>query len=409
VSLPNAKSAEPVSSRDGASHEGWLAETPVPDLLARAQRVAYTGTLVLSPADAEPSSVVLVDGAVVRAGGPWRTRDLEWEVLGRFLPPETLEFAAQHATDYGVDPFQAVERLVLLPHESLASARQSLTVLGVQAMSRFAGETRYRFLTPSVRAEGDTEPEVAVEPLGLLVECFLVDPHRERAARAVAGFEHATLSFDPERVRRVLGNLHGPMRAVLESLVRTPGSVQMLRERGLVSPDELTACVCALWITCEVTVRGHGASQTFAAVRQSAAPVPAQASSAPPAPAAVAEILSSLPPRRDSGFVRAQTGPPDGGAREHAMELKVEEAWMLAEADPARAAKIGGVVLKAVSVFPKNPRLRYYLARVHIKAHRLEEAISELEQVLALDPEDVDAKNELERLRELLPVLEPSQ
>jgi hypothetical protein len=361
----------------------------------------------------------LVDGAVVRASGPWRTSELEWEVLGRFLPPETLEFAAQHSADYSVGPFQAVERLVLLPRESLDSARQALTVFGVQVMSQFVGETQYRFLPPSDRAEGDTEPAVPVEPLGLLVECFLVDPHRERAARAVATFEHATLSFDPERVRRLLGNLHGPVRAVLESLVLTPGSVQMLRERGLVSPDELTACVCALWITCEVTVRGHAASQTFAAVRSPASSVPAKPSSTPPAssvpakasstPPAVADVLSSLPPRRDSGFVRAQSSPPDGGAREHAMELKVEEAWMLAEADPARAEKIGGVVLKAVSVFPKNPRLRYYLARVHIKAHRLEEAISELEQVLVLDPDDVDAKLELERLRELLPVLEASQ
>lgn len=88
------------------------------------------------------------------------------------------------------------------------------------------------------------------------------------------------------------------------------------------------------------------------------------------------------------------------------MEQRVEEAWMLAEADPTRAERIGSVVLKAVSVFPRNPRLRYYLARVHVKANRLLEAVKELETVLALDPSDVDAVNELARLRE---IVEPSR
>ncbi|HEX6767547.1 MAG TPA: tetratricopeptide repeat protein, partial [Polyangiaceae bacterium] len=85
-------------------------------------------------------------------------------------------------------------------------------------------------------------------------------------------------------------------------------------------------------------------------------------------------------------------------AKEHAMELKVEEAWMRAETDPSRAQQITSVVVKAISVFPKNPRLRYYLARLHIQASRVDEAVKELERVLELDPTDAQAESELARL-----------
>ena len=57
------------------------------------------------------------------------------------------------------------------------------------------------------------------------------------------------------------------------------------------------------------------------------------------------------------------------------------------------------VVVKAISVFPKNPRLRYFLARLHIQANRLEEAERELERVLELDPTDTESAAELERVK----------
>jgi hypothetical protein len=404
VSHPNARSINVESEQGSVGRDGTLAETPVPDLLARAHRARFTGTLAFYTPGQEPSGIRLAEGTVVRANGPFRSQDVEWEILGRYLPPETVEFAAQHARDYGVDPFHAVERLVLLPRESLDSARQALTTLGVRAMCALPGVTRYEFRSLPEVPPTDSEPEVAVEPLGLLVECYLVEPHRELAARSIAPFEHTALSVDTENARRVLAALHGPVRAVLESLALSPSSVQALRERGIVSPDELVACVGALLVTRLVTLRGHSGSQTFPAVRPASGHAPRAASSEPPG---ISRFPSNRPPPRpESGFVASEHTGSDRGAKEHAMEQRVEEAWMLAEADPTRAERIGSVVLKAVSVFPRNPRLRYYLARVHVKANRLLEAVKELETVLALDPSDVDAVNELARLRE---IVEPSR
>ena len=400
MSHPNARPINTEPEHASVGRDGTLSETAVPDLLARAHRTRFTGMLGFYTPGQEPSSIRLAEGTVVRANGPFRSKEVEWEILGRYLPPETVEFAAQHAADYDVGPFSAVERLVLLPRETLDSARVGLTILGVRAMCALPGVTRYEFRPlPEVPPAG-TEPEVAVEPLGLLVECYLVEPHRELAARSIAPFEHAALSVDTENARRTLATLQGPVRAVLEALTLSPSSVQTLRERGIVSPDELVASVGALLVTRLVTLRGHAGSQTFPAVRPPSGYPPPAADSQPPG---ISRFPSRMPTARpESGFVTSEQTGSERGAKEHAMEQRVEEAWMLAEADPTRAEKIGGVVLKAVSVFPRNPRLRYYLARVHVKANRLLEAVKELETVLALDSSDVDAVNELARLKRLL-------
>ena len=63
------------------------------------------------------------------------------------------------------------------------------------------------------------------------------------------------------------------------------------------------------------------------------------------------------------------------------------------------AQQISGIVNKAIAVFPKNPRLHYYLARLHIQANRMEEAMKELERVLELDPSDAQAESDLAGLR----------
>jgi Flp pilus assembly protein TadD len=91
--------------------------------------------------------------------------------------------------------------------------------------------------------------------------------------------------------------------------------------------------------------------------------------------------------------------PEPPGPKEAAMERKVEEAWATAEADPSRAQQITSIVVKAVSVFPKNPRLRYFLARLHIQANRLDEAVHELTLALELDPADPIIAGELTKLR----------
>ena len=174
LSLPIARSVQPVAEREASSREGSLAETSVPELLARAYRVSFSGSSILEPADAAPATVRFVGGAVVDASGVATTTELEWEVLGRLLPSETLDFATQHAQQYGVTPFGAVERLVLLPPESLVSARQALTALEVQALCAMSGDVRYAFVAPT---EGDAPvlPGTSVEPLGLLASCFLVE------------------------------------------------------------------------------------------------------------------------------------------------------------------------------------------------------------------------------------------
>jgi hypothetical protein len=391
VSLPSARSAETANERDPSRREGRLSELSVPELLARAYRVAFSGSLLLEPIDVAPSNVRFVSGAVVAADGPWKAAELEWDVLGGLLPPDTLEFATRHARQYGLNPFAAVESLMLLPGESIASARQALIIRGVQALCDLSGDVRFAFVAPDELPEETVAP-TAIEPLGLLAACFLVDSQRERAARSVARFEYAPLVIDGERARRVLATLNGPVRAVLESVIQSPSSVQSLRERNVVPQAELVSAVCALWITREITIGG--------AARPSVSPAatsdgPPSSSSMPPFAPASSKMP---PPRKSSGFVRAQRADENRSAKEHAMELKVEEAWMRAETDPSRAQQITSVVVKAISVFPKNPRLRYYLARLHIQASRVDEAVKELERVLELDPTDAQAESELARL-----------
>jgi len=389
VSLPNARSTEQPIERDSSSREGRLADTSVPELLARAYRVSFTGSLLLEPAHDAASSLKLVEGAVVHAGGPWKSHEAEWDVLGQFLPPDTLAFATRHAAEYGVEPFDAVERLVLLPGDSLASARQALTVHGVREVCGLSGDVRYAFVAP-LDSDAAGDPALRVEPLGLLTACFLADSQRERAAKSVAAFEHAPLSIDRTRARSVIPTLNGPVRAVLEGLVLSSGSVHLLREKKLVPDAEFVASVCALFITREVRLPSPAVTIASSARTTDPPSVP------PFSPAA----SSMLPPRRESGFVRAVRMDEDMGAKEHAMEQKVEEAWLRAEADPSRAQQISAIVLKAVSVFPKNARLRYYLARLHVQANRLDEAAAELERVLELDPTDAQAESELASLRE---------
>jgi len=272
----------------------------------------------------------------------------------------------------------------------------ALTVLGVEAMCELSTDVRYAFVAPEPAASR-SNTAASAEPLGLLATCFLAPSQRERAARSVAALEDAVLSADPGRSRRLLATLNGPVRAVLECLVRSSRSVRSLRELGVVPEDQLVACVCALYVTREVVARRDAGSRAFSAVSPETAPRAHElGDSVPPFSPATS---SMPPPRRDSGFIRASRASADQGAKEYAMEQRVEEAWMKAEADPERAQQISAVVLKAVSVFPKNPRLRYYLARLHIQANRVEEAVKELERVIELEPTDAQAASELDRLR----------
>jgi hypothetical protein len=388
LTLLSRKSNESASEGDASNREGRLANTSVPELLARAYRVEFSGVLMIEPADAAPSSIRFVGGSIVEASGPFKTAEHEWEVLGQLLPSDSIDFAMRHAGEYGLEPFSAIAQLMLLPAESLASARQSLTVRCVQALCGLRGDVRYAFVAP---ADGHVEPGIALEPLALLMACFATDSQMERAARSIATFEYATLAAEPDRARRVLVTLHGPLRGVLEAIVLSPNSVHSLRERKLLPPDELVAAVCALWITRVITVRQSG---SYAATMPSVAP--RAASSMPPFSP---PTTSMLPPRRDSGFNRAVQEPGPRGPKETAMELKVEEAWLTAEADPSRAQQITAIVVKAVSVFPKNPRLRYFLARLHIQANRLDEAAKELTLAIELDPADPEIAADLTKLR----------
>jgi hypothetical protein len=395
VSLPNAKSSDPSNGGEASSREGRLSTTSVPELLARAYRVRFTGTLVLEPVDAAPSTIRFVGGAVAEVDGPWKEFELEWEALGRYLPPDSLEFAKQHAEEYQVTPFDAVTRLVLLPPESVVAGRQALAVRGVETLCGLSGDVRYAFLAPVDGEDSSAAP--VLEPLGLLAACFLVDSQRERAALSVAPHEHARLSVDVERARRMVPTLNGAVRAVLESLIRAPTGVQGLRERNLVPNAELVAAVCALWITREIVVPAPSAPSAFPPSRFP--PRPSVGPTVPSVPPFHPAASSMPPPRKDSGFVRASGAPSEGGAKELAMEQKVEEAWMRAEADPSRAHQITSIVTKAIGVFPRNPRLHYYLARLHIQANRVEEAVKALECVLELNPDDAQAASELTALK----------
>jgi len=335
-----------------------LADTSVAQLLADAYKQEFSGSLIFEDERGSLSAIRFWKGEVVQAGGSCYSTALARGALGMFLPEETLSFVDRHAHEYQVDSFAAVAQLALLPQESLRAAREAFVQRGVEKLARLGGGSKYRFRPGGERLKGTAELDPPMYAWNLAIAAALAD-ERQLARPLIQAIQALVLTVSSEA--RFKASLTGPARAVVEALGRQPRSVLELERLDLAPKATLWSIVYALWSTGQ-----------FMAVRPSQAP--------------------------------ASEPLPSGSAREHqerALEDKLLEAWVLAEADQRRVEKASAFAVKAVAIFPRNARLQYYSACLHQRAQRLEEAKNGFTRALQLDPNYADARRELLKLQAL--------
>ena len=392
---------------------GKLGPTSLAELLAEAYNFAFTGTLVIAPEGDAPSTLWVEHGAVRAASGPWETDSLKEELLSGLLPPDILSLARRHANDYGFELFEAVESLKLLPANGLAAGREALVVHGVRYLAALPDPTRYELDADPARAP-EARLSAPIEPLNLILVSALAGNHAERVEGAVAALGDCKVSLDPIGARSLLATLSGPIRALVDNLMRSPLSVEELQQRQSRPADALTASLYVLWLTHHLRV--FDAPAEARAPAESLAPTPSASpppvtrtvSGAAPAssfvPPFTVPTASGIPPRRASSTSDVAPSDPARAHREHrvkerTMEAKVEEAWSLAQADPSSVARLASFVTKAASLFPRNAGIAFHLACFHERDGRNHEARAELERALSLDPALEDAQAMLQRLR----------
>lgn len=429
---------------------GTLGETSLAELLAEAYNHAFSGRLELELDSERASAVVsrieLLNGSVCGANGPWLTPELAEESFAGLLPPDLLQLAREHASEYALDTFAAVERLKLLPANGLRAARESCVVHGIRQLSA-AAAGRFRFVPEADDGAASPLWVEALEPLNLIVTSLLSGARSERSEQLVAAFADGELSIDPVGARSLLATLSGPARPVVEALLRAPSSVAELRQRSPHAGAAVTSALYALWLTHHLRVRARdhaapspvgsspppsSASGTRQAVtlRSSAGAEPSPYPPRPPSTGSLrAPLASQMVPRgTSSSSVRipaqstapatvsssppvASSVPPfaaeapaewlarQEAVKERKLEDKVVEAWSLLQADPASLERVASFIRKAASLFPRNTRMRFFSACLREREGDVAAAVSELERVLSLDPRHDDARRELRRLR----------
>jgi hypothetical protein len=406
---------------------GQLGPTSLAELLAEAYNFAFTGTLGIEPEGDAPSLLWIEHGAVRGASGPWQTDALKEEALSGLLPPDILSLARRHAKDYGLELFEAVESLKLLPPNGLAAAREALVVQGVRGLAALPDTTHYELYADPAQAH-EAHLSAPIEPLNLILVCVLAGKHPERVESAVAAFGERKVSLDPIGARSLLATLSGPIRSLVDGLMRSPLSVQELKQRGASPSEPLSASLYVLWLTHHLRIfDAPTLSRPPTEIRTppfassppvTTAPPPAAASSRPPSvaparstsapapsyvPPFTAPGISGIPPRRTS---TSDIAPSDPGraqrehrAKQRAMEAKVEEAWSLAQADASSVPRLASFASKAASLFPRSSRIGFHLACFYERDGRPEDARAELERIVAFDPDFEDAQAMLWRLR----------
>jgi hypothetical protein len=406
---------------------GQLGPTSLAELLAEAYNFAFTGTLGIEPDGDAPSLMWIEHGAVRGASGPWQTDALKEEALSGLLPPDISSLARRHAKDYGIELFEAVESLKLLPPNGLAAAREALVVQGVRRLAALPDTTRYELYADPAQAH-EAHLSAPIEPLSLILVCVLAGKHPERVESAVAAFGERKVSLDPIGARSLLATLSGPIRSLVDALMRSPLSVEELKQRRARASDPLPASLYVLWLTHHLRVfdaptLSRPPTEIKTPPFASSLPVttaapPAAASSRPPSvgparstsapapsyvPPFTAPSISGIPPRRTS---TSDIAPSDPGraerehrAKQRAMEAKVEEAWSLAQADASSVPRLASFAGKAANLFPKSSRIGFYLACFYERDGRPDDARAELERIVAFDPDFEDAQSMLWRLR----------
>lgn len=420
---------------------GRLADSPVVELLGYAYNQRFAGELELRCDTGETLRIAFLEGRVDAVTAPSIAEASQRHALEGHLPPETLQFAQEHARAQGGDLLTAVETLQLLPPETRHLIRAECVTSQIVALCRLRGDTSYTF--HSGGTPGTERPlALSLDPLALIVSCILAEPALERARRSVQAFQEAPLTlvsgheFDA-------GELRGASRSCVKRLQARPHSFNELEQLHAGAKDEVTALVYALLLTGAVALRtgpsehprpmhashvprsisSHGVRAVgpepqvdprrppttraggYAAVGESErVPVPQgprafrKQPSRPPktAPERLASERGTAQPPR-------QTAAGEGGRRatvsqECEAEAKVVNAWMMGEADRSFLEKARVFSGKVVKLFPKNPRIRFCFACLERRAGNYDSAIREFARVLELEPGNIDARNELDQL-----------
>ncbi len=388
---------------------GRLANSPLPELLAYACNHRFTGALVLEPRAGERSGLFFQEGAVFRARTAGVDQALARQVLEQAeLSQEDLVSAARFARQSGRDVFSSVQELALLSQESLEIARARFVEGQVHALSRLPVDTVYGFFPELDTLKKAPGPKKPLPPLNLIIACILNEGSIDRFRGQLEPFKTDRLLLRGQEWE--LGPSTGAVHAVVSRLRRSPHSFEELRLLNVVDERELVACVYALRLTQRLAPEGNvsarastplgvprrASSQSLNAVKYASVSAPdveprdtlPEVGYAPPAG------LASEPPRR-----KLSAAEQKRYWQEQSAESRALEAWAKAEGgDPAQLEKALQMVEKAVEFFPKNPRIRYYAGCLYRSAQRLDEAASEFRRVLSIDPDNIEAKTELELL-----------
>ncbi|HEU5073538.1 MAG TPA: hypothetical protein VFU02_05185 [Polyangiaceae bacterium] len=232
---------------------GRIADSPVVELLGYAYNQRFEGLLELSRDGGEKLGIGFVTGRVDGVVAPSMAEASQRHALEGHLPPETLEFAREHALAQGSDLLAAVETLQLLPAETRQLVRAECVTSQVIELCRLRGGTSYAFLSGG-RQPSERALALSLDPLALLVSCILAEPALDRARRSVEAFREAPLTLVPG-VEIDPAELRGVSRACIKRLQARPHSFSELDTQQAGASDEVTALVYALLLTGAVALR----------------------------------------------------------------------------------------------------------------------------------------------------------
>lgn len=387
---------------------GRLQSSPVPELLAYAHNHRFTGALVLESEQRARSGVFFEKGAVLRARASGIEQQLARRVLREAaLSGDDLVVAARFARESGRDIFMSVDELGLLPPERLEVARAEFVHQQVRALVELPADSVYGFFPELDTLRKLPGPSRPLPALNLIIDCILAEPSLERCRQQLEPFRNDRMTLlepsSPDAAARPA--LIWP---VVARLSRAPHSFEELRLLNLVEERELVACMYALRLTRRVIREGNPTRRpswpSRVARRTSSQGFRAVGGSEPPAAkrSAHRDTLPEVgyrPPESEVPRRRLSDAEQKRYWQEQNAESKALEAWAIAEgSDAAGVEKATLIVEKALAFFPDNPRIHFYAGCLYRRARRYEEAANEFRRVLTLDPDNLEARHELDSL-----------
>lgn len=404
-----------------------MEETSIVELLVSARALAFTGTLVLRSPDGA-DTVLGFDGGCL-TGEHGVSAAATRAALAGLLPEQQLGLAAQHAAQSGEMLLRSVERLSLLPPQTVTTLRRELLIGSLQALCRLPGETHYTLREEALVA--DQERPLRVDLLPAIVSCAHEELEDRKAKRLVASFGEHTLRLRPGTTRFLLDTLTGPPRAVVAGLARRARCARALVVDGAARVDWAVSTLYALWLLQYLEVEADAAQNVGEAVL--ADPINATGTSGTrrlslpssgrqertsevhfnasagetqdPSAESQAPRAATPPAATPASTVSERPGTPsvspaEIASRERAMEKRVVEAWAAAESNSDVTERAARFAHKAAALYPRNARIQFFTARLDARAGRPREAMRRLQVALRIDPDYDDARRELTQMRQ---------